>query len=89
MRPSNWLALQASYTFTDAQNADTGSRLLRRPQNTAAFNAAITPLPGLTIAPELLITGAFQDFLVDNGGNATGNDRRIAARRDRQPHRHL
>ncbi len=35
-------------------------------------NAAITPLPGLTIAPELLITGAFQDFLVDDGGNATG-----------------
>ena len=72
LRLSNWLALQASYTFTDAQNADDGSRLLRRPQNTAAFNATITPLPGLTIAPELLITGAFQDFLVDNGGNATG-----------------
>ena len=68
----DWLALQATYTFTDAQNADTGSRLLRRPQNTAAFNATITPLPGLTIAPELLLTGAFQDFLVDNGGNATG-----------------
>ena len=63
--------LQASYTFTDAQNADTGSRLLRRPQNAASFNAAITPLPGLTIAPELLLTGAFQDFLVDNGGIAT------------------
>ena len=30
------------------------------------------PLPGLTIAPELLITGAFRDFLVDDGGNATG-----------------
>jgi vitamin B12 transporter len=72
LRLSNWLALQASYTFTDAQNADTGSRLLRRPQNTAAFNAAITPLLGLTIAPELLVTGAFRDFLVDNGGNATG-----------------
>jgi vitamin B12 transporter len=36
------------------------------------LDATITPLPGLTIAPELLITGAFQDFLVDNGGNATG-----------------
>ena len=71
LRPVPWLALQASYTFTDAQNADTGSRLLRRPQNAAAFDATITPLPGLTIAPELLITGAFQDFLVDNGGNAT------------------
>ncbi len=72
LRPARWFALQASYTFTDAQNADTGSRLLRRPQNTAAFDATITPLPGLNIAPELLITGAFQDFLVDNGGNATG-----------------
>jgi vitamin B12 transporter len=72
LRPAKWFALQASYTFTDAQNADTGSRLLRRPQNTAAFDATITPLPGLKIAPELLITGAFQDFLVDNGGNATG-----------------
>ena len=72
LRLADWLALQASYTYTDAQNADTGSRLLRRPQNTAALDATITPLPGLTIAPELLITGAFQDFLVDNGGNATG-----------------
>jgi vitamin B12 transporter len=72
LRLADWLALQASYTYTDAQNADTGSRLLRRPQNTGALDATITPLPGLTIAPELLITGAFQDFLVDNGGNATG-----------------
>jgi vitamin B12 transporter len=72
LRPASWLAVQASYTFTDAQNADTGSRLLRRPQNTASLNATITPLPGLTIAPELLLTGAFQDFLVDDGGNATG-----------------
>ncbi len=72
LHATNWLALQASYTYTDAQNADTGSLLLRRPLNTAAFDATITPVPGLTIAPELLITGAFQDFLVDNGGNATG-----------------
>jgi vitamin B12 transporter len=72
MRPADWLVLQASYTFVDAQNADLGSRLLRRPQNTASFDATITPLPGLTIAPELLLTGAFQDFLVDDNGNATG-----------------
>jgi vitamin B12 transporter len=71
LRPATWLSIQASYTFTDAQNADTGSRLLRRPQNTAALDATITPLPGLSIAPEVLFTGAFQDFLVDDGGNAT------------------
>jgi vitamin B12 transporter len=72
LRPAEWLVLQASYTFTDAQNADTGSRLLRRPQHSAAIDATITPLPGLTIVPEVLLTGAFQDFLVDDNGNATG-----------------
>jgi vitamin B12 transporter len=72
LRPADWLALQASYTYTDAQNADLGSRLLRRPQHAASLDATITPLPGLTIVPELLLTGAFQDFLVDDAGFATG-----------------
>ena len=66
------MTVNATYTFTDAQNADTSERLLRRPQNSASFNASITPLPGLTIAPELLLTGAFQDFLTDNNGFSTG-----------------
>jgi vitamin B12 transporter len=68
VRPFRRMTLEATYTFTDAQNADSGERLLRRPQNTASLDAAITPLPGLTIAPELLLTGAFQDFLIDNNG---------------------
>ena len=36
---------------------------------------ALRPLPKLTIAPELLYTGAFQDFLIDNNGfsTTTGN----------------
>ena len=72
LHPAGWLLLDATYTFTDAQNADAGSRLLRRPQNTASFDATITPIAGLSIVPELLFTGAFQDFLVDNNGNSTG-----------------
>src|SRR6185312_13781725 len=68
LHPAEWLTVQASWTWTDAQNADTGARLLRRPQHAASLNAKVTPLPGLTIAPELLYTGAFQDFLVDDGG---------------------
>ena len=71
LRPFAWMTVNASYTFTDAQNADTNERLLRRPQNAASFDASITPLPGLTIAPELLLTGAFQDFLIDNNGFCT------------------
>jgi vitamin B12 transporter len=72
LRPVSWATLQATYTYINPRNADTGSLLLRRPQNTASFDATITPLPKLTIVPEVLYTGIFQDFLVDDGGNATG-----------------
>ncbi len=73
LQATRWLALDVSYTYTDAQNADLGTQLTRRPRSSAAFNATITPLPGLSIAPEFLFTGAFPDFLVDNNGNSTGN----------------
>jgi vitamin B12 transporter len=75
LRPAAWLTLIATYTYTYALDADTGELLLRRPQNTATFDATIRPLPKLTIAPELLYTGAFQDFLVDDNGfsTTTGN----------------
>ena len=72
LRAAAWLSLDATYTFTDARDADTSSPLLRRPVNSASFDATITPLPGLKIVPEVLYTGVFQDFLVDDGGNSTG-----------------
>jgi vitamin B12 transporter len=73
LRPASWLTANVAYTYTDAQNADTQSALLRRPQNTVSITATAQPLPKLTIAPELLYTGAFQDFLVDDMGFATAN----------------
>lgn len=73
LHPARWLRLRATWTFTDAQNADTGSRLLRRPQNTGSLDATITPLPGLRIVPELLYTGTFADYLYDNNGFGVGN----------------
>lgn len=73
LRPAHWLLLQAAWTYTYARDADTNSPLLRRPSHSASLNATITPLPRLTIAPEVLYTGAFQDFLVDNAGFSTGN----------------
>ncbi len=71
LRPATWLSLDATYTFTDAIDADTGELLLRRPQNVASFDATLRPLPKLTIAPELLFTGAFQDFLINDAGVGT------------------
>ncbi len=73
LRPATWLTMQASYTFTDAQNADTDSRLLRRPQNSGALTLTATPIRGLTIVPELVFTGAFRDYLFDNAGFSTGS----------------
>ncbi len=71
LRPARWLVLEATYTYTYPENADTGARLLRRPQNTASADARLTPLPRLTVVPQLVFTGAFQDFLTDNDGFAT------------------
>lgn len=72
LRPTRWFLLDATYTWTQPQNADTGMLLLRRPQNTASVDAVISPVPKLRIVPEVLFTGAFQDFLVNDQGFSTG-----------------
>ena len=69
LHPAQWLTLRLTHTYTDAQNANDGTKLLRRPQHGGSFDAAITPLPGLKIVPGIAYTGAFRDALIDNGGN--------------------
>ncbi len=71
LHPARWLSIDATYTYTYPEDADTSARLLRRPQNTASVDARISPVPRLTIVPELLFTGAFQDFLINNSGFST------------------
>ena len=73
LHPAPWLTLRVTHTFTDAQSADDGTRLLRRPQHGGSLDAVITPLSGLKIVPELSYTGAFRDALNDNDGNFLGN----------------
>ena len=76
VRPGSWLAVHASYTFTDT-NGDAASlppnaELVRRPKNTAELDATITPMPGLRIVPVLIYTGPSFDYLYDNQGNYLG-----------------
>ena len=89
LRLSNWLALQASYTFTDAQNAD--DRLApaapaaehRRVQ--CDDHPAARPHHRARTADHRRVPGL-------PGGQRRQrdrHDRRVAAWRDRQPHRHL
>jgi vitamin B12 transporter len=71
LRPTSWLTARFAWTYTDARDATNNSPLLRRPQNSFSATLLATPLPGLTIAPELLYTGHFRDFLNDNNGFPT------------------
>jgi vitamin B12 transporter len=72
LRPAGWLEAILTYTYTDSRNVRTNAQLLRRPLNQASANFRITPMPRLTITPEILYTGPFQDFLSDNNGYPTG-----------------
>lgn len=73
LRPAAWLLATASYTYTEARDLTNDTRLLRRPQNQVSLDARVMPLPGLTIAPELIYSGAYSDFLVDDNGFALSN----------------
>ncbi len=68
LHPATWLDATLSYTYTDARDLGTGAALLRRPREAISLGAVARPLPGLSIAPTLTYTGAFQDYLTDNGG---------------------
>ncbi len=67
-RPLSWVEASVAYTWTDARNQANNTRLLRRPIDQVSANMRLTPLPGLTIAPELVYTGSFQDFIIDDSG---------------------
>lgn len=68
-----WLETALAYTYTDARDLGTGAALLRRPRNQGSANLRITPLPRVTISPELLYTGPFTDFLTDDSGAGIGD----------------
>ena len=72
VRPAEWIEATLTYTYTDTRDRGNGARLLRRPLNAASGVLRFKPLPGLTIAPEVVYTGEFRDFLVDDGGFGQG-----------------
>ena len=67
-RPLSWVEASVAYTWTDARNQANNTRLLRRPIDQVSANMRLTPLPGLTITPEVVYTGSFQDFIIDDNG---------------------
>ncbi len=70
-RINPYVEARAAYTLTRAFDSTTDRRLLRRPENVLALSGRITPIPRLTIAPEILLTGRSPDFVYDNLGRSS------------------
>jgi vitamin B12 transporter len=72
VRPARWLEATGTWTYTDAQDLETGAQLLRRPRNQLSLDASLTPYRGLRVTPEILYTSRFADYLVDDEGFQEG-----------------
>lgn len=75
LRPAEKVEAIISFTHTDTRDLATSAPLLRRPREQASVTIRAEPLPGLTIAPELIYTGAFIDFISDDNGFPVGPGR--------------
>lgn len=64
---NNQLRVRADYTYTDARDADTGLRLLRRPADKVSMSAFWTPLERLTVTTTFLYVSSWVD--VSRGGS--------------------
>lgn len=72
---AEWLDAKFGYTWTDARNAETDTRLLRRPEHQISATLDIRPMPQLTIAPEVIFIGRFRDAITDDAGFPAGQDK--------------
>jgi vitamin B12 transporter len=70
-----WLALRAAYTWTVAQDGDSGAQLLRRPRHRGSLGATLWANPRLSVAPEVLIFGPSADVLYADSGAFQGRGR--------------
>lgn len=73
LRPARAVELGLGYTWTDARNALTGQRLLRRPEHQVSLDARIEPARGVTLSPEVVYVGRRLDVVYSNTGGFLGN----------------
>ncbi len=73
LSPADWWNADLTYTYTDARDVTDDTQLLRRPENAGSATLNITPLPHLTLTPQITYIGRFTDYLYNNDGYAIGD----------------
>jgi vitamin B12 transporter len=71
--PKSWFGADATYTYTDARDAQTGQLLLRRPYDSASLTLTLRPVPALSVVPQLTVVGGDLDSLVNDQGYPIGD----------------
>ncbi|MGJ3230885.1 MAG: TonB-dependent receptor plug domain-containing protein [Oceanicaulis sp.] len=67
-RPTDALRARVDYTYTDAVNANTGARLLRRPPHSWSASARWSPIEIATLSLRYLYVGQRTDITYDDDG---------------------
>ncbi|HET6608978.1 MAG TPA: TonB-dependent receptor, partial [Rhodopila sp.] len=76
LRPFQWVDVHATWTllntYATGQSSAVGTQLLRRPQNSAAVDVILRPVPKLKIVTSIVYTGTAHDILIGADGNGGG-----------------
>ena len=67
-----WGEVTGAWTVTQAFDATTDQRLLRRPEHAWSITALLRPAPRVTLAPAVVFVGRARDFLVTDAGGFGG-----------------
>jgi len=71
-RISPAVEITGAWTITDARNARTDDRLLRRPENQWSLSARLVPVPKVVVSPEVVVVGRTRDSTYADNGDFLG-----------------
>ncbi|MCS6854883.1 MAG: TonB-dependent receptor [Elioraea sp.] len=72
LAPADWLDLRATYTWTVAQDQDSGEQLLRRPRHQGSVGATLRANPRFGLSTDVLLFGPAADVLYRDSGAFAG-----------------
>jgi vitamin B12 transporter len=73
LNPLPWASADLTYTYTYARDVTDQTPVLRRPENAGSATVTLTPLPSISIVPQVEYIGRYEDYLYGNDGYPLGD----------------